>query len=124
MSGETTLREAVQVEKSPLTRVVPGYDAKNAFLTLFGAAFQEAYTNLSEASLQLRENKWQSLVAQLVRNCFASGLPQGEAVKHTVFHSYMYGQEVLIREMTDNVYLECRGFDKNINLNKERQLAL
>lgn len=36
----------------------------------------------------------------------------------------MYKQEVLIREMIGNVYLECKGFGKNISLSKEQQLAL
>ena len=108
MPEETTFREAVQAEKSPLTRAVPGYDAENAFLMLFEAAFRKAYTDLSEAGLQLREDKWQPLVVQLAKNCFASGLPQEEVVKRTVFHFYMYKQEVLIREMIGNVYLECR----------------
>ena len=89
----------MQAEKSPLTRAVPGYDAENAFLMLFEAAFRKAYTDLSEAGLQLREDKWQPLVVQLAKNCFASGLPQEEVVKRTVFHFYMYKQEVLIREM-------------------------
>ena len=42
MPEETTFREAVQAEKSPLTRAVPGYDAENAFLMLFEAAFSES----------------------------------------------------------------------------------
>ena len=58
MPEEKTFREAVQAEKSPLTRAVPGYDAENAFLMLFEAAFRKAYTDLSEAGLQLREDKW------------------------------------------------------------------
>ena len=91
---------------------------------LFEAAFRKAYTDLSEAGLQLREDKWQPLVVQLAKNCFASGLPQEEVVKRTVFHFYMYKQEVLIREMIGNVYLECKGFGKNISLSKEQQLAL
>ena len=124
MPEETTFREAVQAEKSPLTRAVPGYDAENAFLMLFEAASRKAYTDLSEAGLQLREDKWQPLVVQLAKNCFASGLPQEEVVKRTVFHFYMYKQEVLIREMIGNVYLECKGFGKNISLSKEQQLAL
>lgn len=45
-------------------------------------------------------------------------------MKRTVFHFYMYKQEVLIREMIGNVYLECKGFGKNISLSKEQQLAL
>lgn len=39
MPEETTFREAVQAEKSPLTRAVPGYDAENAFLMLLKQLF-------------------------------------------------------------------------------------
>lgn len=42
MPEETTFREAVQAEKSPLTRAVPGYDAENAFLMLFRSRFSES----------------------------------------------------------------------------------
>ena len=124
MPEETTFREAVQAEKSPLTRAVPGYDAENAFLMLFEAAFRKAYADLREAGLELSENTWHPLVVQLAKNCFASGLPQEEVVRRTVFPFYMYKQEVLIREMIGNVYLECKGFGKNISLSKEQQLAL
>ena len=124
MPEETTFREAVQAEKSPLTRAVPGYDAENAFLMLFEAAFRKAYADLREAGLELSEDTWHPLVVQLAKNCFASGLPQEEVVKRTVFHFYMYKQEALIRQMIGNIYTECKGFGKNISLSKEQQLAL
>ena len=124
MPEETTFREAVQAEKSPLTRAVPGYDAENAFLMLFEAAFRKAYADLREAGLELSENTWHPLVVQLAKNCFASGLPQEEVVRRTVFHFYMYKQEELIRQMIGNIYTECKGFGKNISLSKEQQLAL
>ena len=124
MPEETTFREAVQAEKSPLTRAVPGYDAENAFLMLFEAAFRKAYADLREAGLELSEDTWHPLVVQLAKNCFASGLPQEEVVKRTVFHFYMYKQEELIRQMIGNIYTECKGFGKNISLSKEQQLAL
>ena len=124
MPEETTFREAVQAEKSPLTRAVPGYDAENAFLMLFEAALRKAYADLREAGLELREDTWHPLVVQLAKNCFASGLLQEEVVKRTVFHFYMYKQEALIRQMIGNIYTECKGFGKNISLSKEQQLAL
>ena len=124
MPEETTFREAVQAEKSPLTRAVPGYDAENAFLMLFEAAFRKAYADLREAGLELSEDTWHPLVVQLAKNCFASGLPQEEVVKRTVFHFYMYKQEELIRQMIGNIDTECKGFGKNISLSKEQQLAL
>ena len=124
MPEETTFREAVQAEKSPLTRAVPGYDAENAFLMLFEAAFRKAYADLREAGLELSEDTWHPLVVQLAKNCFASGLPQEEVVRRTVFHFYMYKQEELIRQMIGNIYTECKGFGKNISLSKEQQLAL
>lgn len=110
MPEETTFREAVQAEKSPLTRAVPGYDAENAFLMLFEAAFRKAYADLREAGLELSEDTWHPLVVQLAKNCFASGLPQEEVVRRTVFHFYMYRQEELIRQMIGNIYTECKGF--------------
>ena len=76
-----------------MTRAVPGYDAENAFLMLFEAAFRKAYADLREAGLELSEDTWHPLVVQLAKNCFASGLPQEEVVRRTVFHFYMYKQE-------------------------------
>ena len=79
---------------------------------------------LGKRDLNLREGTWHPLVVQLAKNCFASGLPQEEVVKRTVFHFYMYKQEELIRQMIGNIYTECKGFGKNISLSKEQQLAL
>ena len=91
---------------------------------LFEAALRKAYAELREAGLELREDTWHPLVVQLAKNCFASGLPQEEVVKRTVFHFYLYKQEELIRQMIGNIYTECKGFGKNISLSKEQQLAL
>lgn len=124
MPEETTFREAVQAEKSPLTRAVPGYDAESAFLMLFEAALRKAYADLSEAGLEIEEDTWHPLVVQLAKNCFASGLPQEEVVKRTIFHFYIHKKEDLIRQIIDNIYTECKGFGKKISLNKEQQLAI
>ena len=90
---------------------------------LFEAAFRKAYADLREAGLELSEDTWHPLVVQLAKNCFASGLPQEEVVKRTVFRFYMHKQEELIRQIIGNIYIECKGFGKNISLSKEQQLA-
>ena len=124
MPEETTYREAVQTEKSSLNRVAPGYEAEDTLSMLFEAALRKSYADLREAGLEQQEDQWQPLVVQLARNCFASGLPQEEVVKRTIFHFYLHKQEVLIREMIGNVYTESKGFGKNPSLNKEQQLAM
>ena len=43
MPDETTYREALQDEKSPLTRAVPGYEAEEAIIMLFEAALQKTF---------------------------------------------------------------------------------
>lgn len=43
---------------------------------------------------------------------FCFGIASGRSRETYRFHFYMYKQEVLIREMIGNVYLECKGFGK------------
>ena len=148
MPDEVTYREAVQAEKSPLNRSLPGFDSESSFSMLFEAALRKAYTDLDEAENKTedemkvgktnseteseqesdfglsREDEWQPLVKQLARNCFHSGIPQEEVVKRTVFHFYVRRKEVLIREMVGNIYQECKGFGKKVSLNKEQLLSM
>lgn len=124
MPGEITYREAIQAEKSPLARAVPGFDSESAFSMLFEAALRKTYEDMEAAGCELRPNEWEPIVKQLARNCFHSGIPQEEAVKRTVFHFYVRKQETLIRQMIDNAYKESKGFGKKISLNKEQLLAL
>ena len=43
LPGETTYREQVQAQASPLQRLVPGYDSYEALSVLFEAAFARAF---------------------------------------------------------------------------------
>lgn len=124
MPDELTYREAVQSEKSPLARAIPGFDSEDAFSMLFEAALGKAYADLEEADCELNADDWQPLTVQLARNCFSSGIPEEEVVKRAVFHFYKRREEVLIRKMINNIYTESRGFGKKVSLSKEQRLAL
>lgn len=127
MPDEQTHREAVQTEKSPLWRAVPGYETEEACILLFEAALQKTYTELTEA-----ENNGatpigkdlQPVITRLAENCFRSGIPEEEAVKRTIFHYYMQLKNEVIRQIVRTVYQECTGFGTQTSLTREQRLAL
>lgn len=86
MPDETTYREALQDEKSPLTRAVPGYEAEEAIIMLFEAALQKTFAEATGAGA---DNSLHSLTVRLAENCFRSGIPEEETVKRTYFHYYL-----------------------------------
>lgn len=126
MPEEPTYRETVQNEKSPLTRAVPGMNAEDTVSMLFESALRKAYTEISKAETSgaMPTNGIQALLTQLAVNCFQSGIPEEEAVRHTIFHYYLRRQETLIRQIIRNVYTENKGFGTRSSLNKEQLLAL
>lgn len=126
MPDEPTYRETLQKEKSPLTRAVPGMNAEDSIGLLFEAALRKSYTDIAEAETSgvLPANSHQALLTQLAVNCFQSGLPEEEAIRHTIFHYYLRRQEMLIRQIFNNIYLESKGFGEKISLSKEQQLSL
>lgn len=127
MPNEQTYREAVQTEKSPLTRALPGYETEDALLMLFEAALQKTFTELSEAenngAAAIGEDL-QPIVTRLAENCFRSGIPEEETVKRTIFHYYLRRKEDIIRQLVRNVYQECKGFDTQYSLSKEQRLSI
>ncbi len=126
MPEEPTYRETIQNEKSPLTRAVPGMNAEDTVSMLFESALRKAYTEISEAETSgaIPVNGLQALLTQLSVNCFQSGIPEEEVVRHTIFHYYLRRQETLIRQIIRNVYTENKGFGTRSSLNKEQLLAL
>lgn len=127
MPEEMSYREAVQTEKSPLTRAVPGYDSEKAAFMLFEAALRKTRMEVCEAEADgalPREDDFQAMITQLAANCFRSGIPEEEAVKRTIFHYYLRRQEPLIRQLIRNVYEENDDFGKKSCLGKEQLLAL
>lgn len=121
MPDDASYRETLQADKSPLSRVVPGYEAENAIGILYEAALRKTYTEL--AGGWQRNNDLQMLMAQLAENCFHSGIPEEEVVQRSVSRYYTRKEEVLIRQMINNVYMECKGFDTKSPMTKEQQLA-
>ncbi|WP_300702158.1 BT4734/BF3469 family protein [Bacteroides sp.] len=126
MPDEPTYRETLQKEKSPLTRAVPGMNEEDSIGLLFESALRKSYTDITEteASGATPANSLQPLLTQLAVNCFQSGIPEEEAIRHTIFHYYLRRQEMLIRQIFNNIYLESKGFGEKISLSKEQQLSL
>lgn len=126
MPDEPTYRETLQKEKSPFTRAVPGMNVEDSIGLLFEAALRKSYTEIAEAETSgaTPANSLQPLLTQLAVNCFQSGIPEEEAIRHTIFHYYLRRQEMLIRQIFNNIYLESKGFGEKISLSKEQQLSL
>lgn len=126
MPDEPTYRETLQQEKSPLIRAVPGMNMEDSIGLLFEAALRKSYTDIAEAETSgaIPANSLQPLLTQLAVNCFQSGIPEEEAIRHTIFHYYLRKQEILIRQLFSNIYLESKGFGEKISLSKEQQLSL
>lgn len=121
MPDETTYREALQDEKSPLTRAVPGYEAEEAIIMLFEAALQKTFAEATGAGA---DNSLHSLTVRLAENCFRSGIPEEETVKRTYFHYYLRQKETVIRQIIRSVYQENKGFNTQSSLSKEQRLAI
>lgn len=127
MPNELTYREAVQTEKSPLTRALPGYETEDAIMMLFEAALQKTFTELSEATDSGASSfgeDMQPVITRLAENCFRSGIPEEETVKRSIFHYYLHRKEEIIRQMVRNIYHECKGFDTQCSLSKEQRLSI
>ena len=72
MPGETTYREQVKAETSPLQRLVPGYESYKALSVLFEAAFARALDE--QHGYQLGDDI-HSLLVCLAGHCFRAGIP-------------------------------------------------
>lgn len=114
MPDEPTYREALQNEKSPLTRAVPGMSGSDAVGMLFEASLRKAHTEIGEAEAAGAPpvKGFDAVLAQLAVNCFQSGIPEEEAVRHTIYHYYLRRKEMLIRQIFRNIYSENGRPDK------------
>lgn len=117
MPGETTYRERVQSETSPLQRLAPGYDSYEALSVLFEAAFSRA---LDEQSGYQPEGDIQSLLLCLAGHCFRAGIPEEDTVRWTRAHYRLPKDEFLIRTTVNNVYRTCEGFGDRTSLLPEQ----
>lgn len=121
MPGETTFREKVQAETSPLQRLAPGYEAYQALSVLFEAAFSRA---LDEQKGYRPGDDIQSLLISLAGHCFRAGIPLEDTVRWTRAHYRLPTDELLIRETVKNVYRTCEGFADRSSLQPEQLFVM
>ncbi len=117
MPGETTYRERVQAETSPLQRLAPGFEHNEALAVLFEAAFDRA---LDEQKGYQPTDDIQSLLIRLCKHCFHAGIPAEDAVRWTRAHYGLPKDVFLIRETVKNVYRTCQGFADHSSLLPEQ----
>ena len=121
LPGETTYREQVQAEVSPLQRLVPGYDSYEALSVLFEAAFARA---LDEQKGYRPGDDIHSLLICLAEQCFRAGIPQEDTVRWARGHYRLPKDEFLIRETVKNVYNTCGGFADKSSLLPEQLFVM
>lgn len=121
LPGETTYREQVQAEASPLQRLVPGYDSYEALSVLFEAAFARA---LDEQKGYRPGDDIHSLLICLAEQCFRAGIPQEDTVRWARGHYRLPKDEFLIRETVKNVYNTCGGFADKSSLLPEQLFVM
>lgn len=121
MPGETTYQEAIEAEKDPLMRLMPGYDRQRIISTLFESALKNAY----EATDQLGEAEYlKPMLIHLAKNCFDSGVPEEEAVKWTLVHLRMSAYESEIRLTFRNAYKKAQGFGQKARIGKTQRMVV
>lgn len=121
MPGETTYREQVQTETSPLQRLAPGYEKYSALSVLFEAAFARA---LDEQGSYSPGNDIHSLLVCLAGHCFRAGIPEEDTVRWSRAHYRLPNDDLLIRETVRNVYLTCEGFGDKSSLLPEQLFVM
>ena len=117
MPGETTYREQVQTEASPLQRLAPGYESHEALSVLFEAAFARA---LEEQEEFQPDGDIHSLLVALAGHCFRAGIPEEDTVRWSRAHYHLPKDDFLIRETVKNVYRSGRGFADKSSLLPEQ----
>lgn len=121
MPGETTYREQVQAEVSPLQRLAPGYEKHEALSVLFEAAFARA---LDEQKGYQPGDDIQSLLISLAGHCFRAGIPAEDTVRWSRAHYHLPKDEMLIRETVKNVYRTCEGVADKSSLLPEQLFVM
>ena len=121
LPGETTYREQVQAQASPLQRLVAGYDSYEALSVLFEAAFARA---LAEQKGYRPGDDIHSLLVCLAEQCFRAGIPQEDTVRWARAHYRLPKDEFLIRETVKHVYGTCEGFADKSSLLPEQVFVM
>lgn len=121
MPAETTYREQVQTETSPLQRLAPGYESHHALSVLFEAAFARA---LDEQDEYFPGNDIHSLLVCLAGHCFRAGIPEEDTVRWSRAHYRLPEDDFQIRETVQNVYRTCKGFAGKSSLLPEQLFVM
>lgn len=121
MPGETTYRERVRAETSPLQRLAPGYESYEALSVLFEAALTRA---LEEQKEYQPGDDMQSLLIRLAEHCFRVGIPAEDTVRWARAHYCLPKDEFLIRETVKNVYSMCEGLADRSSLSAEQLFVM
>ncbi|WP_367279873.1 VapE domain-containing protein [Bacteroides sp.] len=121
LPGETTYREQVRTEVSPLQRLAPGYESYKALSLLFEAAFAQA---LEEQREYCRGDDIQSLLICLAGHSFRAGIPGEDTVRWARAHYRLPDEGALIRETVKNVYRTSRGFGDKSSLLPEQLFVM
>lgn len=120
MPGEVTYRETVEAETDPLQRMMPGYERSEIISTLFETSLYEALNTVGCD----REEDSKSLIVELTRNCFRSGIPEEEVVGWTLMYFRGKVSEILIRETVHNVYAVEKRFGSNPCISLKQTMAI
>lgn len=121
MPTETTYKEVVDADSSPMRRMLPGYESYDALSALFEAALGESLRSMENWR---RGDDLKPLLVRLAENCFQSGIPEEDTVRWTIAHYYLRHQELLVRQTIQNVYSECKGFGKRLPLTADQEMVL
>lgn len=121
MPGETTYRERVHEETSPLQRMASGYEREGALSVLFEAAFARALD--AQPGYQPGQDL-HSLLVSLAEHCFHAGIPQEDTVRWARAHYHLPKDQFLIRETVKNVYRTCEGFADKSSLLPEQMFVM
>lgn len=123
-----TYEAYVPREKSLWERAVPGFEEMDAVAMLHQAALHKSREEIAEAQKEgslPRTNDVQPLLICLARHCAASGLPEEESVRRTIFYYHRQVREELVRSIFRHAYEENeKQLDSWMLLSKEQRLAM
>ncbi len=121
MPEEESYQQRKQQEKSPLQRLVPGYETFRTFTYLFEVALARALDELEEWK---RGDDVQPVLTHLAEHCYKTGIPEEEVVRQVRNHFYYETDENTVRQTVHNLYRECKGFGKRSAFTPEQETTL
>lgn len=121
MPEETTYREVVEAEQSPLKRMAPGIDANRVLTALYEAAYSEA---LGAVENWKRGDNPHPVLILLAESCFRAGIPEEETIRQSFWRFREEEEVFIVRQVIHNTYQSCKGFGSRNSLTQEQLLVL